>query len=108
MLTGIARSGTTLARHLLNKLPDTATLHEPIPPGKFASLEGEETMLDEIGWYMGGCGVRSGAEPRRPDVAAKRLSVAARGGAYETGFRGFVGQHPEQPVRPIVDGQDRT
>jgi hypothetical protein len=31
---------------LLNKLPDTVALHEPIAPGKFVDLEGEDTILD--------------------------------------------------------------
>jgi len=32
ILTGIPRSGTTLTCHLLNKLPDTVALHEPLVP----------------------------------------------------------------------------
>lgn len=32
ILTGIARSGTTLACTLLNRLPDTVALHEPMSP----------------------------------------------------------------------------
>jgi hypothetical protein len=38
VLTGLARSGTTLTCHLLNKLPDTVALTEPISPGKFVDL----------------------------------------------------------------------
>lgn len=38
VLTGLPRSGTTLACHLLNKLPDTVALTEPISPGKFVDL----------------------------------------------------------------------
>jgi hypothetical protein len=38
VLTGPGRSGTTLACHLLNKLPDTLALAEPITPGKFEHL----------------------------------------------------------------------
>jgi len=38
VLTGLPRSGTTLACHLLNKLPDTVALLEPIEPGRFAGL----------------------------------------------------------------------
>jgi hypothetical protein len=30
VLTGLPRSGTTLTCHLLNKLPDTVALHEPM------------------------------------------------------------------------------
>lgn len=32
LLTGLPRSGTTLVCHLLNKLPDTVALHEPLNP----------------------------------------------------------------------------
>ena len=38
VLTGLGRSGTTLTCHLLNKLPDTVALAEPIAPGKFEDL----------------------------------------------------------------------
>jgi hypothetical protein len=33
---------------LLNKLPDTVALHEPIAPGKFVGLEGEDAILDGV------------------------------------------------------------
>ena len=38
VLTGLPRSGTTLACHLLNKLPNTVALLEPIEAGRFADL----------------------------------------------------------------------
>ena len=38
VITGPGRSGTTLTCHLLNKLPDTVALSEPINPGKFSDL----------------------------------------------------------------------
>jgi hypothetical protein len=47
VLTGLPRGGTTLTCHLLNQLPDTVALHEPIPPGKFVGLE-EEAVLDGV------------------------------------------------------------
>ena len=47
VLTGLPRGGTTLACHLLNKLPDTVALHEPISPGKFVGLE-DEAVLDGV------------------------------------------------------------
>ena len=37
-LTGLGQSGTTLACHLLNKVPDTVALSEPIAPSKFEHL----------------------------------------------------------------------
>ena len=48
VLTGLARSGTTLACHLLNKLPDTVALTEPISPGRFVDL------LPDYGAVVGG------------------------------------------------------
>ena len=47
VLTGLPRGGTTLTCHLLNQLPDTVALHEPISPGKFAGLE-EEAVLEGV------------------------------------------------------------
>ena len=41
VLTGPGRSGTTLTCHLLNKLPNTVALAEPLTPGRF-----EEQMPD--------------------------------------------------------------
>lgn len=48
VLTGLPRSGTTLTCYLLNKLPNTVALHEPIAPGKFVGLEGEDAILDGV------------------------------------------------------------
>ena len=48
VLTGPPRSGTTLTCRLLNDLPDTVALHEPIPPRRFARLETEEAVLDGV------------------------------------------------------------
>ena len=48
VLTGLPRSGTTLACRLLNTLPDTVALHEPIAPGKFAGMEDERAVLDGV------------------------------------------------------------
>ena len=49
VLTGPGRSGTTLACHLLNKLPDAIALAEPITPGKFEHLMPDlEAVCDGI------------------------------------------------------------
>jgi hypothetical protein len=48
VLTGLPRSGTTLACRLLNTLPDTVALHEPIAPGKFADAEDESAVLEGV------------------------------------------------------------
>lgn len=48
ILTGLPRSGTTLACHLLNKLPDTVALAEPMEVGRFRQLPTREAILDMI------------------------------------------------------------
>ncbi len=44
LLTGIPRSGTTLCCHLLNKLPNTVALHEPLPMETFNDLTKDEAV----------------------------------------------------------------
>jgi hypothetical protein len=49
VITGPGRSGTTLTCHLLNKLPNTIALSEPINPGKYADrLPDTEAVADGI------------------------------------------------------------
>ena len=49
VITGLGRSGTTLVCHLLNKLPNTLALDEPIGPGRFAEhLSDHEAVCDGI------------------------------------------------------------
>ncbi len=49
VLTGPGRSGTTLTCFLLNKLPDTVALSEPIAPGKYADrMPDREAVADGI------------------------------------------------------------
>jgi hypothetical protein len=48
LITGTPRSGTTLTCHLLNKLPDTVALHEPMKLKKFTELEDHEEICRSI------------------------------------------------------------
>jgi len=48
ILTGIPRSGTTLTCHLLNKLPQTVALHEPMDVNQFSKLKSREDVCQEI------------------------------------------------------------
>ena len=48
ILTGVPRSGTTLTCHLLNKLPNTVALHEPMNVGLFPKLKNRDAICDEI------------------------------------------------------------
>ena len=52
VLTGTGRSGTNLVCHLLNKLPNTVALSEPIAPGKFENwMPDREAVCDQIELY---------------------------------------------------------
>ncbi len=48
LVTGTGRSGTTLTCHLLNKLPDTVALFEPMKVSKFPELGTHSKMCREI------------------------------------------------------------
>ena len=48
LLTGVPRSGTTLTCHLLNKLPDTVALHEPMRIKKFVGCESFEDIRQVV------------------------------------------------------------
>src|SRR5215203_337343 len=53
ILTGLPRSGTTLVCHLLNQLPNTVALLEPLGPAHFVDLLPDgEAILDKLErWY---------------------------------------------------------
>ncbi len=117
VLTGIPRSGTTLACHLLNKLPNTVALLEPIEPDRFADLlPDHEAIADALErWYrnarrralregevvtkhVGGAvpdnpfeGKRPGTEPRRWLASKGRVKV---GKDLERGFFLVVKEPP--------------
>jgi hypothetical protein len=48
LVTGIPRSGTTLLCSLLNKLPDTVALHEPMDVWEFSQCQGAAALADAI------------------------------------------------------------
>lgn len=48
LLTGTPRSGTTLTCHLLNKLPETVALHEPMKVKQFADCADHEEICRSI------------------------------------------------------------
>lgn len=60
VLTGLPRSGTTLTCHLLNQLPNTLALHEPMTVD-FAALGGRAAMADAVEHFF--------AETRRSALA---------------------------------------
>jgi hypothetical protein len=68
VLTGLPRSGTTLACLLLNKLPDTVALSEPFNPRMFAEVSSEEEACDVIEHFY----LRMRRKIRRQGVAISR------------------------------------
>jgi hypothetical protein len=52
ILTGVPRSSTTLTCHLLNKLPNTVALHEPMNVSVFPHLKDHEAIGDEIARFF--------------------------------------------------------
>jgi hypothetical protein len=52
ILTGLPRSGTTLSCFLLNKLPDTVALHEPMEVHEFPKLPSPTAIIDRIGTFF--------------------------------------------------------
>jgi hypothetical protein len=51
LITGLPRSGTTLACHLLNKLPNSVALHEPMEPHKLKGRTPEK-VIEAISKFM--------------------------------------------------------
>jgi len=88
VLTGLPRSGTTLACHLLNKLPNTVALLEPFEAGRFAGLlPDREAVADALErWY--------GKARRR----------ALRKGEVTT--RHVGGKIPDNPFGPQSEGEE--
>lgn len=90
ILTGIARSGTTLACTLLNKLPDVVALHEPMSPGSLAGLPSRDAIADRIAAYC----------------EEQRTELLERGRARSRCRDGVI---PENPFadEPSADGRRR-
>jgi len=76
VLTGLPRGDTTLTCRLLNQLPDTLALHEPIPPGKFVGLE-EEAVLDGVEQFF----------------TRMRRMIRRRGVAFSKPIKGRIAGH---------------
>ena len=96
ILTGIARSGTTLTCALLNRLPGTVALHEPMNPADLVGLDPATVYLDRIAAFF----------------ASQRASLLAEGTAVSKARDGKVPDNPfEKPpagsaLRPsTVDNQ---
>lgn len=84
ILTGIARSGTTLACSLLNLLPRCVALHEPMHPSALAGLRFPSEFMKQVGDFF----------------AEQRASLMATGTALS---KGADGQVPENPFGEARD-----
>jgi len=78
ILTGIARSGTTLTCALLNKLPKCVALHEPMNPANLATLQFLSGYLDEIARFF----------------SSQRASLLSNGSAISKARDGQVPTNP--------------
>lgn len=78
ILTGIARSGTTLSCSLLNKLPQCVALHEPMNPAELAGLVLPEPYMARIASFF----------------AEQRVSLLGSGTAVSKARDGRVPDNP--------------
>lgn len=85
ILTGIARSGTTLTCSLLNRLPGTVALHEPMNPADLVGLDPGSVYLERIAAFF----------------TAQRASLLADGTAVSKARDGKV---PDNPFEKPEDG----
>lgn len=85
ILTGIARSGTTLSCALLNKLPQCVALHEPMNPADLTGMAFPDAYMDAVGAFFerqrasllaGGTAVSKAREGRVPDNPFDSAPVA--------------------------------
>jgi hypothetical protein len=86
VLTGIARSGTTLTCSLLNGLPRCVALHEPMRPKTLAGLDFPEGYLSAVGSFF----------------SAERETLLAGGLARSKAIGGSV---PDNPYGSSKDRQ---
>jgi hypothetical protein len=97
LLTGLPRSGTTLSCYLLNRLPDTVALHEPMRVRDFAALGDHQAICQSIERY---CleqrdTLRASGRARSKQVAGAVPTNSHQTATTETGLR-----------MPVVSGGD--
>lgn len=105
LLTGVPRSGTTLTCHLLNKIPNTVALHEPMTVRIFADLPDQEAICDEITAFMNrvrhlvltkGTVISKHINGQIPDNPVSAKST-------DTGLRPPLATHGEIPIGKELD-----
>jgi hypothetical protein len=105
VLTGLPRSGTTLACRLLNTLPDTVALHEPIAPGRFADAEDESAVLDGVERFFRRMRrmIRREKAAVSKNVGGKITDNAYEQARSETGLRPHSGGKGSEKGKVVVD-----
>ncbi|MFZ1343726.1 sulfotransferase domain-containing protein [Thiothrix eikelboomii] len=91
ILTGLPRSGTTLTCHLLNKLPNSVALHEPLIPLDLAGYERAQ-LVEFILEYF----------------SAQRRQILQTGTAVSKSFGGQVPDNPMAGFDPITGKRIRV
>ena len=86
ILTGIARSGTTLSCSLLNRLPRCVALHEPMDPSELVGLGLPDAYLDRIAAFF----------------AVQRASLLDSGTAVSKARGGLVPDNPFESAPPAA------
>lgn len=87
LLLGVPRSGTTLACHLMNKLPNAVSLHEPLFPKDFFEKKSDE-IISEIDKFL----------------LSQRLSLLKNGTAISKTIGGMV---PDNHLRTASIGDKK-
>lgn len=80
LLTGLPRSGTTLACQLLNDIPDTVALYEPMRVKDFAELDSHAAICQSIAQY---CAEQRASLKSRGLTRAKRAASNAPTNSYD-------------------------
>lgn len=95
LLTGVPRSGTTLVCHLLNKLPETVALHEPLKPGRFVNRT-KAQRIDGIQAFFAGERLRI--------VGEGKATSRAVDGRVPTNHRAEIG--PDGTRAKLITGNE--
>jgi len=80
ILTGIARSGTTLACALLNRLPGVVALHEPMSPAALSSLPSRAAINAEVAAF---CAAQRGTLLERREAVSRVRDGAIPDNPYD-------------------------
>jgi hypothetical protein len=96
LLTGVPRSGTTLTCHLLNKLPDTVALHEPVRIRKFDGCENFEDIRQVVARFC---------DEQRTSIHERKRAIS-RHVAGAVPDNPFGARRSETGLRQSIDSKD--